>query len=126
MPKTGYVEWDLGRMMTEYIPTAKELHHAFLDACEECPQWTPFSGFQRELWHNKSIPVKNLHKKGLWKVLRYWNRNSTIGGKLINVTGYKVCLPEHILDFLDKTKKIIKDGGKDAFKTYVITNGGTL
>lgn len=85
---------------------AKEIHEAFLAACEECPSFRGFDDDQRELLRGEYVPVAKLYKKGVAAVIRYWRDPESIGGHIIHKSGYIACVPEDVVNLLDRITEI--------------------
>lgn len=97
---------------------AEELNGAFIDACNQCPQFDGFDEDQQELVNGRYVNVAALHKKGAVAVLRYWFNRDTIGGNLIHNMGYEAFLPTEVLSFLARVDAEIDAALSRALETF--------
>lgn len=96
--------------------SAKYLNEAFIDACEQCPNFQGFDDDQTEIVNGSYVNVAMLHKKGAAAVIRYWSDETTIGGNLIHNSGYLEELPVEVVMLLDKIELIIDRAITDALR----------
>jgi hypothetical protein len=95
---------------------AKDLNEAFLEACEQCPNFQGFDSDLTEIVNGSYVNVAKLHTKGVVAVIRYWRDEDTVGGSIIHRSGYLEELPAEVTELLDSIDSIIDEAISEAIR----------